>query len=70
MLSGQKEFHWRATGACTKEGCGERTRAKLGNQEDARLFVNHYHGHAYGHCFEGEIKVVKVHTQEKLRKVA
>jgi len=48
----------RAIGICAV--CGERSKAKGADEQDARYLLMHFHGSDFGHCFEGSITFTQV----------
>lgn len=54
----------KASGSCAD--CGRYSEATGADEEDARILLNHEHGHEYEHCYNGDVtfKVIDTNKQE------
>lgn len=58
----------KAHGNCAKTGCGRYSEAIGADEEDARIMLNHEHGHEFKHCFDGDPKFEEVDTTTPTRR--
>jgi len=58
------ELHWvRAVGSCQHPNCPcPSASAEAGDEESARLFLYHVHGHDAKHCFVGDVQFLSFYA--------
>ncbi len=55
----------KASGNCSKTGCGQYSEAYGANESDALMLLNHEHGHEHKHVFHGVPNYKQVNMVEE-----